>query len=79
MRESRLKTYAFLAVSGLLAVALVPGARAQEWSGSAEGSTTDGPTIDSVLLSWSAGGGGVAEGGLFSSCLPGAASLVVRR
>ena len=44
MRESRLKTYAFLAVSGLLAVALVPGARAQEWSGSAEGSTTDGPT-----------------------------------
>jgi len=49
MRESRLKTYAFLAVSGLLAVALVPGARAQEWSGSAEGSTTDGPTIEEYL------------------------------
>ena len=48
MRESRLKTYAFLAVFVLWAFAL-GGARAQEWSGGAEGSTTDGPTIDEYL------------------------------
>jgi hypothetical protein len=49
MRESRLKNCAFLAVTAILAVALAPGAWAQEWSGSAEGSTTDGPTIEEYL------------------------------
>ena len=44
-----MKSYAFLAVTALVILAPPSMTRAQEWSGHAEGSTTDGPTIEEYL------------------------------
>jgi hypothetical protein len=49
MRDSRLKIASVLAATVVLTCAFSPLAGAQEWSGSVEGSTVSGPTIEQYL------------------------------